>query len=366
MKTLLFTIEYPPFKGGVSNYYGNLVKYWPEKDSIKVLNNNSGTLLTNKIWPKWLPAFWQFVKINKQEKFDHIIVGQLLPLGIILYIYSIFNKVSYSVVIHGMDINYALRKTRKRIISFKILKRAEYIFCPNFYTAELVKDFIGLENHNKIKVVNPGIETDINFNKYQNEKIFKKYNLQDKIVLFTISRLVKRKGQDKVIATLKKIYMVNSDIHYFIAGKGEDERYLKEIAGFCPNIHFLGSLSDDEKWQWLKSSDIFIMPTRDIEGDFEGFGIVYLEAALASLPAIGGNSGGVSDAIIDGETGLLVNPQSVDDIAGAILKLAQDSQLRKKMGSQGRERAVKDFEWSKQIKKIYKLCSEEYFVPKGR
>ena len=352
MKTLLFTIEYPPFKGGVANYYGNLVKYWPEQDNIKVLDNNSGALLCNKIWPRWLPAFWRFVKLNKQEKFDHIIVGQLLPLGIILYIYSIFNKISYSVIIHGMDINYALLKTRKKIISFKILKKAKYIFCANSYTAGLVKNFIGQENHGKVKVVNPGIEIDMDFNKYQNKEILKKYNLQDKIVLFTISRLVKRKGQDKTIEALKKIYMVNSDIHYFIAGKGEDEEYLKEVAGICPNIHFLGSLSDDEKWQWLKSSDIFIMPARDIKGDFEGFGIVYLEAALASLPVIGGNAGGVGDAILDGKTGLLVDPRNVDDIAGAILKLAQDEKLRKKMGAQGRERAIKDFEWSRQIKKI--------------
>ena len=358
MKILLFTIEYPPFKGGVANYYGNLAKYWPEKNNIKVLNNNSGILLCNKIWPKWLPAFWQFVKLNKQEKFDHIIVGHLLPLGIILYIYSIFNKVSYSVIIHGMDINYALRKSRKRIISLKILKKTEHIFCANSYTAGLVKDFIGLENNSKVKVVNPGIDVNINFNKYQNEKILKKYNLQNKIVLFTISRLVKRKGHDKVIDALKKIHAINSDIHYFIAGKGEDEMYLKEKTGDCKNIHFLGLLSDDEKWQWLKSSDVFIMPARDIEGDFEGFGIVYLEAALASLPVIGGNSGGVKDAIIDGETGLLVDPQSIDDIAGAILKLAQDTELRKKMGAQGRERAVRDFEWSMQIKKIYKYINK--------
>ncbi|MCK4540359.1 glycosyltransferase family 4 protein [Candidatus Parcubacteria bacterium] len=357
MKTLLFTIEYPPFKGGVSNYYGNLVKYWPEKNNITVLNNNSGILLSGKIWPKWLLAFWQFVKINKQEKFNHVIVGQLLPLGIILYIYSIFNKISYSVIIHGMDMNYALRRSRKRIISFKILKKARHIFCANSYTAELVKDFISQENHSKVKVVNPGVDININFDKYQNEKVLKKYNLQDKIVLFTISRLVKRKGQDRVIEALKKIYMVNSNIHYFIAGIGEDEKYLEKIAGICPNIHFLGLLGDDEKWQWLKSSDIFIMPARDIKGDFEGFGIVYLEAALASLPVIGGNVGGVSDAIVDGETGLLIDPQNVDDIAGAILKLAQDEELRKKMGAQGRKRAIRDFEWSKQIKKIYEYIN---------
>ncbi|MEA1963196.1 MAG: glycosyltransferase family 4 protein [Patescibacteria group bacterium] len=358
MKILLFTIEYPPFKGGVANYYGNLVKHWPEKNNIKVLNNNSGILLCDKIRPKWLPAFWHFVKLNKQEKFGHIIIGQLLPLGIILYIYSFFNKISYSVIIHGMDINCATRKTRKKIISFKILKKAEHIFCASSYTAELVKDFIGRENQNKIKIINPGIEIDIDLGKYQNEKILQKYNLQNKIVLFTIARLVKRKGQDKVIEALKRIYMVNPNIHYFIAGIGKHEAYLKENAGICPNIHFLGFLSDDEKWQWLKNVDIFIMPARSIKGDFEGFGIVYLEAALASLPAIAGNTGGAKDAIVDGETGLLVNPQSVDDIAGAILKLAQDDKLRKKMGVKGRERAIKDFEWSRQIKKIYKYINK--------
>ena len=357
MKILLFTIEYPPFKGGVANYYDNLVKYWPEKNNIIVLNNNAGNLITNKIWPKWLPAFWQFIKLNKKEKFDHVIVGHLLPLGIILYIYSFFNKISYSVIIHGMDMNYALRKTRKKIISFKILKKAKYIFCPSDFTSELVKKSVGFKNNNKVKTVNPGIDININFDKYSNNEILKKYDLQNKIVLFTVARLVKRKGQDAVIKALKKIYNINPNIHYFIAGQGGDQPYLEKIAGDCKNIHFLGFLSDNEKWKWMKSSDIFIMPSREINGDFEGFGIVYLEAALASLPAIGGKSGGVSDAIINGETGLLVDSLDVDNIAGAILKLAQDTELRKKMGAKARARVIKYFEWSKQIKKIYEYIN---------
>ena len=66
MNVLLFTLEYPPFKGGVANYYGNIVKYWPSEKEIAVLSNNEGQLINKRLpFLKWLRAVWQLWRATK-------------------------------------------------------------------------------------------------------------------------------------------------------------------------------------------------------------------------------------------------------------------------------------------------------------
>lgn len=348
MKTLLFTTEYPPFKGGVASYYKNLAAYWPAKEEIQVLDNANNQLLKGKFWPKWLPAVFLLIKYLKKNKTDNIIIGQLLPLGIVVYIVSFFYEFSYAIIIHGMELSFAQRKIRKKIISRLILKRAKQIICVGNYTSGLAKEFMGAEFYNNIQVVNPGVEPLPSVDAALLEKIKSENELADKIVLFTVARLVKRKGHDMAIAAMKELVKIEPQINYFIAGAGPDEDYLQEAARGMDNIHFLGKISDEEKWAWLLASDIFIMPSRNIDGDFEGFGIVYLEAAIAGKPAIAGDSGGTKDAVVNGETGFVVNPNDINEIAQAVLKLAQNEMLRKKFGAAARERALKDFSWNKQ------------------
>lgn len=95
------------------------------------------------------------------------------------------------------------------------------------------------------------------------------------------------------------------------------------------------------------------MPARAINGDFEGFGIVYLEANLYGKPVIAGNSGGVSDAVVNNETGLLIDPENISEIADAIKLLVNSPEKRLSLGTTGRERVLRDFLWSSQIKKLY-------------
>jgi len=363
MKTLLFTLEYPlpdqspgqAFYGGVANYYGNLVKYWPEGDDIFVLNNNDNKLIKKWLWPKWLLVIYYLWKIVKKEKISYVLVGHILPLGITAWILSKFIKFRYGVILHGMDFTYALRTPKKRWITKKIFKKADKIICVNSYLADLVRDFLSEDQAEKIIIVNPGIE-----NKnlgFKNEELriesFNKYNLENKIILFSLGRLVKRKGFDKVITAMPKVLKHVPNLVYAIAGDGPDKDYLKKLAEDKKNIIFLGKITDEEKWAWLNLGDIFIMPSRQIKEDFEGFGIVYLEANLCSRPVIAGDSGGVRAAVEDGVNGLLVNPINTEEIAETIIKLAKDKDLREKLGKQGRERAIKEFNWEKQVGKIH-------------
>ncbi|MBU1062588.1 hypothetical protein KJ700_00245, partial [Patescibacteria group bacterium] len=82
MKTLLFTLEYPPWHGGIANYYGNLVKYWPKLSEIFVLDKKSGLI------NHWFFAFLKLWKTIKQKKINYILVGQILPLGTATYLIS--------------------------------------------------------------------------------------------------------------------------------------------------------------------------------------------------------------------------------------------------------------------------------------
>ena len=201
-KILLFTLEYPPFKGGVANVYENIVKHWPKEDNIFVLHNNENRLINNKLPVlKWLPAIWQLWRAIKPKKspqppftkegskINHVLVGHILPLGTAAYIISKFTKIKYSVILHGMDLTFSFKKKRKKILAKKILKKAENIICMNNYVAEIAREIICEKNYNKIKVVNPGIDNKLLTAEYDSRgELIKKYNLQNKIILFSVGR----------------------------------------------------------------------------------------------------------------------------------------------------------------------------------
>jgi len=359
MNTLLFTTEYPPFKGGVANYYFNVVSSWPEPGSIRVLNNENNKLISNKIRPKWLPAIFMLWRHISREKIDHILVGQVLPLGTVAYLVSKFTGTPYSLFFHGMDLNYALKIKRKKWITKKIIKKSSHIICASDYTAKLLKNFIGSEISGKIVVVNPGINPSaLSKGKNKIKELRFKHGLEKKFVLFTVGRLVKRKGQDMAIEAVIKLSEKISNICYYIGGDGPDKEYFTAKAKNKKNIVFLGKINEEEKLAWFRVCDIFIMPNREIKGDFEGFGIVFLEAALAGKPVIAGRSGGVEDAVIDYETGILVDPESVDDITESIIELKNSPMLRMELGENAMKRAANEFSWNKQARKIYNIINK--------
>ncbi len=348
MKTLLFTLEYPPFKGGIANYYKNLVKHWPKPDDIFVLHNNDNKLINHKLpFLKWLPALIALRQEIKKNNIDYVLVGNILPLGTATWLLSFFCKFKYAVIIHGTDIAYAQKSSRKKRLAKKILSRANTIVCNSSYGASLVKE-INSNWAKKIVIANPCVE------EFQGEiKLPKKNITEGKNILFSISRLMNRKGIDRVIEIMPEITAKFPNMIYVIAGTGPDEESLKKQAKDQDNIMFLGKISEAEKWGWLKNCDIFIQPTREEDGNFDGFGIVYLEANLMEKPVIAGDSGGVRDAVENGLNGLLVDPENNEDIKNAIIKLTKDKNLAKKLGEQSRERVKTKFIWSEQIKNIY-------------
>jgi phosphatidylinositol alpha-1,6-mannosyltransferase len=112
-------------------------------------------------------------------------------------------------------------------------------------------------------------------------------------------------------------------------------------------VRFAGYVPASELAGHYQLADVYIMASREIgeTGDVEGFGITFLEAGACGVPVIGGRSGGVSDAVVDGSTGVLVDPLDADQIAAVLIRLLADEDLSRSMGRAGRRRVEENLQW---------------------
>jgi phosphatidylinositol alpha-1,6-mannosyltransferase len=172
---------------------------------------------------------------------------------------------------------------------------------------------------------------------------------EDQVLILTLARVIERKGQDMVIRALAELTAPRPEIarraRYVIAGRGPEGevvrlKRLAEELGVAEAVVFWGFVAPEEMRVLYNACDIYVMASRVVAGeDVEGFGITFLEAAACAKPVIGGRSGGVPDAIADGETGFLVDPEDPRSLAERLERLIADPALRRHMGEAGLARA---------------------------
>ena len=165
----------------------------------------------------------------------------------------------------------------------------------------------------------------------------------DAPVLLTVSRLVEYKGIQRVIEAMPRILHEIPNTRYVVVGDGGYRDELSRLAQESPArdaIVFLGSVTDAQKFACYDRCAVFVMPSEE-----EGFGIVFLEANAFGKPVIGGDVMGVPEAIVNGETGLLVDPYDVDAIADAVIRLLRDPGEARRLGENGRRRVEREFTW---------------------
>ena len=182
----------------------------------------------------------------------------------------------------------------------------------------------------------------------------------DAPLVLGVSRLVPRKGFDVLIDAVAGL----PGVHLAIAGAGRDRERLERRArdaGLGDRMRFLGRVPDDESFPRLYAcADVFAAPCRDRWGglEAEGFGIVFLEAAAAGVPQVAGRSGGSHEAVVDGETGFVVESRAVD-VRAALDRILRDDSLRVAMGEAARRRAVAEFAYEHLVARLAPLAAGE-------
>ena len=161
--------------------------------------------------------------------------------------------------------------------------------------------------------------------------------------VLTVSRLMDRKGIDRVIEAMPAIVRNVPGTRYVVVGDGGDRERVQNLASRSPvrsSITFLGPLTGDKKFECYSRCDVFALPARE-----DGFPVVVPEANAFGKPVVGGRSGGIPEAITHDENGLLVDPDSVDQIAHAITRLLENPSEAHRLGANGRRRVENEFTW---------------------
>ena len=276
--------------------------------------------------------------------------------SLISHLWYCLIPVPYFVSVFGTEIRDDKRSWRRRLKYYLkgwrtlALRKARGIFPISYYSASLVTS-LEIEK-NRIEVIFGGIDTQ-RFKPITNHQ---KSNSQKK--LLTVARLDLNKGHDRVLEALSILNKQGLEPNYTIVGQGPEEMKLRQMVqalGLENQVEFTGFVSDNQLPATYTSCDIFVMASREIPGRLdlvEGFGISFLEASASGLPVVAGDSGGISDAVQHGKTGLLVNPDNPEDIASAIKCLLTDDDLARRLGDEGRRWTETEMSWEHMAKRM--------------
>ena len=293
-----------------------------------------------------------------------------LPDGILAWALHRIWGIPYLVYAYGLDFLAPMNSAWGRFYTSRVLTHADHVVAVSHYTRSQLED-VGVAA-DRITVIHPGVDADrfCPADDALSEQVREGLGLRGRRVILTVGNLVRRKGHDMVLRAMPSVLWAMPDAAYLIVGdgvaRGELEREVWEL-GLQGHVIFAGRVPGEQLVRFYQSADLFVMPSRDIAGDVEGFGIVYLEAGCCGLPAIGGRSGGIADAVVDGQTGILVDSLCPEAVADAIVTLLGDPYLARAMGRAGRERAMHEFTWPRAADQVEAtLAGLDRREPQGR
>lgn len=356
MKVLLLTWDYPPAHGGIQIWMFELARRLPDARVTvfaRAATGDAGFDAGARIRVRRLrsavrgPVPWVFrlcgatLRSCIVARPDLIVCGHVLAAPAALVVRRVFG-VPYVVFAYGYEIR---RRRRQRIVS-RLLRGADMVIaCSRFTRSAVLGHGVAPE---RVRVLHPGVDPD----RFRPELGGRAAHPNgDARIMLSVARLTELyKGHDTAIRALPLIKAKCPDARYVIAGDGPLGDYLVRLArsvGVERDVVFLGELADEALADLYRSSDVLVLLSRESasEGGAEGFGIVSLEAAACGKPVVAGRSGGLLDAVVDGETGILVDPLDTGAAAQAIVSVLQDPALARRLGEAGRRRVLEGFTW---------------------
>jgi phosphatidylinositol alpha-1,6-mannosyltransferase len=310
MKILIFTNNYNII-GGVQQYTKNFIK------ALEELNQDFKIVLLKKsnLFYKFLFVVESFLKFIFYK--PDLILCNHINFAPLAFFYKKIFKINFGVICHGIevwDINSKIQK--------KSLRQAKIIISVSEYTTQKLENQIPeLEYNKKIFLLPNSLNEKEFYPKQKLQWLLDKYKLTDKNkIILTVARLSsadKYKGYDKVIQALPKILEQIPEARYMIVGSGDDINRIKELVESLSLQNYViltGKVK--ETVDYYNIADVFVMPSKG-----EGFGIVFIEALACGVPVIAGNKDASKEALLNGELGILVDPDNVDEIAEAIIKV---------------------------------------------
>ena len=363
---ILITADFPPIIGGISTYLYNIWKYFSCEEALilapyvkgcREFDKQKNLHILRRLFPLQDSLIERILKtilfvlylypIIRREKIDLLCCGHPISVGFAGFLYKIFFKIPYCIFVYGGEpVKYQRNKIMAKLMTLTLIN-ADGIIGVSEYT----KNEYRIYNPRRgfVERLNAGIDVN-KFNPNVNStNLRERFGLKDKKVILTVSRLVERKNHSLVINILPRLLQKIPNLVYIIVGKGPTEdRLRKEVRrlNLESYVIFAGGIPDEELPLYFDLCDVHIMLSRQMqeEGDVEGFGISFIEASSCAKPVIGSKTGGIGDAIEDGISGLLVDPNNKDEVLEAVLRLLTDEAYAKRLGKAGRRMVLEKFD----------------------
>lgn len=383
MRSLLITPLFPPALGGVQKVLYNLCLFSPPEEVVVLTQRHPQASKfdahqpfriyreLDRFWPqgsiwsklKWFQLAGYIVRLARREDVSVLQWGECGFSPWVFHLTRRLSRLPSALYVWGREIKQRLRNPHQRCQLQAILSQVDCIISVSHYTRTLIGN--AGTSLPRIEVLHPGVDLREFSPKGPNQRLVKELSLEGKKVILTVSRLVERKGQDVLIRAFALVRQQVPEVVLLIVGTGPYEPSLRKLVWELQlesQVRMLGELENNFLSQYYNLCEVFALISRESENDVEGFGLVYLEAGACGKPVVAGRSGGVPEAVVDGVTGLLVNPLSEEETAAAIIHLLTHPQLARTLGKNARHRLEQQFQWelrAQRLRKILHSLSEE-------
>ncbi len=383
---LLLAYDFPPIGGGLSRWMGELARHYPAGQLVVSTGQSEGSEggdseLPNQVDRVSVPArrlrtiqgllLWsrRVSSLCRDLSPGFIWCGNIKPAAYPANWARERTGVPYGIIVHGTDLlllqHQAHQSSLKRKVARALIHPASVIVANSRYTRELCLSVcreIGVAIHpDHVRVVplgtdpvhfRPGVET---------AEVRSRYGLPEGRWMVTVARLTAHKGIDTGLRALAALIPDHPDLRYAVIGGGRHQAELEQLAGELgvqDRVHILTGVPDDDLPAFYNLADVYLGVSRVADSSVEGFGISLVEASACGVPVVGGRSGGIPDAVREGETGLLADPTDSADVARAVDTLLSDSALAGQLGAAGRRLVETHFNWDRVTTEMIRIAAE--------
>jgi len=365
---LVITALFLPTKGGTAVWFDEVYRRLggkeihivtadvPGAEEHDALHPNSvHRLKLRRHWwlrPESLGMYAKFLaaslRLGLRHDFEAVHAGRVLPEGLVGWVVARAIRRPLVVYAHGEEVTTWRQAGKRRVMAWTY-RHADCVVANSEFTRdELTK--LGVRPE-RIVLIYPGVDIARFRPGLPYDDLATGIGLvKGERLILSVGRLSRRKGFDQVIQAMPRLVEQGIAARYVVIGIGEDREYLRQLAvkhGVSERVHFLGHVAPEDLPRWYNAADVVAMPNREIDGDTEGFGMVFLEAAACGKPALAGLAGGTGAAVVDGVTGLRVDGASTSAVAEAISRLLWDPGLARDLSERGHARAIAGFSWGR-------------------
>jgi phosphatidylinositol alpha-1,6-mannosyltransferase len=383
---LLLTYDFPPMGGGIARWMGELAKRYPPGSLIVSTGDDPRQSEIDPSFPNRVDRLgipsrrlrtmqglvrWshRVVEVTQEVGIEFIWCGNLKPAAYPARWAAKRLGTRYGIMVVGSDLlilrDQIQRSPLKRRTAVALLGSASIIVSISRYTEGLclsVMEQLGIPAAPyQLRTVPLGTDPQFFRPGLDTAAVRARYGIGDRRWMLSVARLVPYKGLDTGLRVLAQLAPIYPDLGYLAVGSGPQLTELRSMARLLQledRVKFLTGVPDGDLPALYNCAEVYLGLTRTTELDVEGFGISLVEASACGVPVVAARTGGIPDAVREGETGLLVDPSQAKPAATAVARLLDDRALARNLGDGGRRAVESYYNWDRVTSEMIAIGQE--------